>query len=30
VTDRDPMLEPFDALVGTRSTEANHPPLDER
>jgi len=28
MTDRDPMLEPFDALVGTWSTEANHRAVD--
>jgi hypothetical protein len=25
MTDRDPMLEPFDALIGTWATEATHP-----
>src|SRR3954451_6098940 len=29
MTDRDPMLEPFDALIGTWSTEATHPMVDE-
>jgi hypothetical protein len=28
MTDRDPMLEPFDALVGTWSTEADHRAVD--
>jgi hypothetical protein len=26
--ERDPMLEPFDALIGTSSTEATHPSFD--
>ncbi len=29
MTDRDPMLEPFDALIGTWATEATHPRFDE-
>src|SRR6266536_1935348 len=29
MTDRDPMLAPFDALIGTWSTEATHPLVDE-
>ena len=28
MTDRDPALEPFDALVGTWATEATHPLFD--
>jgi hypothetical protein len=28
MSDRDPALEPFDALVGTWDTEASHPKLD--
>jgi hypothetical protein len=28
MTDRDPALEPFDALVGTWDTEATHPLID--
>ena len=28
MTDRDPALEPFDALIGTWATEATHPLLD--
>jgi hypothetical protein len=28
MTDRDPALEPFDALIGTWDTEARHPLLD--
>jgi hypothetical protein len=28
MTDRDPMLEPFEALIGTWATEATHPQLD--
>jgi len=28
MTDRDPALEPFDALIGTWATEATHPKLD--
>jgi hypothetical protein len=28
MTDRDPALEPFDALTGTWATEATHPQLD--
>ena len=28
MTDRDPVLEPFDALVGTWATEATHPAVD--
>jgi hypothetical protein len=28
MTDRDPQLEPFDALVGTWATEATHPLFD--
>ena len=28
MTDRDPALEPFDALVGTWATEATHPQFD--
>jgi hypothetical protein len=27
MTDRDPALEPFDALIGTWATEATHPML---
>ena len=29
MTDRDPMLEPFDVLIGSWSTEARHPMVDE-
>jgi hypothetical protein len=29
MTDRDPRLEPFDALIGTWSTEAKHRLIDE-
>jgi hypothetical protein len=29
MTDRDPALEPFDALIGTWTTEAKHRLLDE-
>jgi hypothetical protein len=28
MTDRDPALEPFDALIGTWATEATHPKVD--
>ena len=28
MTDRDPSLEPFDALIGTWATEATHPLID--
>jgi predicted Zn-dependent protease len=28
MTDRDPALDPFDALIGTWATEATHPKLD--
>ena len=28
MTDRDPILEPFDALIGTWATEATHPMVD--
>jgi hypothetical protein len=28
MTERDPALEPFDALIGTWSTEATHPAFD--
>ena len=28
MTDRDPALEPFDALIGTWATEATHPEFD--
>ncbi len=28
MTDRDPTLEPFDALIGTWTTEATHPAVD--
>ena len=28
MTDRDPALEPFDALIGTWDTEATHPEID--
>ena len=28
MTERDPALEPFDAVVGTWSTEATHPAID--
>ena len=28
MTDRDPALEPFDALIGTWATEATHPQVD--
>ena len=28
MTERDPALEPFDALIGTWSTEATHPMVD--
>jgi hypothetical protein len=28
MTDRDPALEPYDALIGTWATEATHPMLD--
>ena len=28
MTERDPALEPFDALIGTWATEATHPTLD--
>jgi len=28
MTDRDPALEPFDALIGTWDTEATHPMVD--
>src|SRR4051812_42133017 len=28
MTDRDPTLEPFDALIGTWATEATHPLVD--
>ncbi len=28
MTDRDPVLAPFDALIGTWATEATHPLLD--
>ena len=29
MTERDPLLEPFDALIGTWDTEATHPLVDE-
>ena len=29
MTDRDPLLAPFDALIGTWDTEATHPLVDE-
>lgn len=29
MTERDPTLEPFDALIGTWATEATHPLADE-
>jgi hypothetical protein len=29
MTERDPLLEPFDALIGTWATEATHPLADE-
>jgi hypothetical protein len=29
MTERDPALEPFDALIGTWATEATHPLVDE-
>jgi hypothetical protein len=29
MTERDPMLEPFDLLIGTWATEATHPLVDE-
>ena len=29
MTERDPALEPFDALIGTWATEATHPELDD-
>jgi hypothetical protein len=29
MTDRDPMLDPFDALIGAWSTESTHPMVDE-
>jgi hypothetical protein len=29
MTERDPLLEPFDALIGTWATEATHPQVDE-
>ena len=29
MTERDPTLEPFDALIGTWATEATHPLVDE-
>ena len=29
MTDRDPMLEPFDALIGEWATESRHPLVDE-
>ncbi len=29
MTDRDPTLEPFDALIGTWATQATHPLVDE-
>jgi len=28
MTERDPALEPFDALIGTWATEATHPLFD--
>ena len=28
MTERDPVLEPFDALIGTWATEATHPMVD--
>ena len=28
MTERDPALEPFDALIGTWDTEATHPLID--
>jgi len=28
MTERDPVLEPFDALIGTWATEATHPLID--
>ena len=28
MTERDPALEPFDALIGTWATEATHPLVD--
>jgi hypothetical protein len=28
MTERDPVLEPFDALIGTWATEATHPQID--
>ena len=28
MTDRDPALEPFEALIGTWATEATHPQVD--
>jgi hypothetical protein len=29
MSDQDPMLQPFDALIGTWATEATHPLVDE-
>jgi predicted Zn-dependent protease len=29
MTERDPLLEPFDGLIGTWATEATHPLVDE-
>jgi hypothetical protein len=29
MTERDPLLEPFDALIGLWATEATHPRVDE-
>jgi hypothetical protein len=29
MTDRDPLLAPFDVLIGSWSTEATHPLVDE-
>jgi hypothetical protein len=29
MTERDPVLEPFDALIGTWATEATHPLVDD-
>jgi hypothetical protein len=29
MTERDPILEPFDTLIGTWATEATHPLVDE-
>jgi hypothetical protein len=28
MTDQDPLLEPFEALIGTWATEATHPLVD--